>query len=1196
MGCACSKTENAGPRNLPTFARVSIFKSLAEAGDATMPSQRKLEASSSDDSLAPMGQEGVEGQSPPPPPRQEDSPVLLTGDSEVLLAKSRGIKHTFRLRVGVLEGATFLNQYIVVDTLGRGSYGRVKLCLSTQDDELYAIKVVNRALVKAASKASRLGAGAASSARGAGLLARRGSGVSAVAASPPPAGADLSGSSPEADADADDFGGDTLGPLRREIDVMRRLRHPNLVRLHEVIEDGASGKVLMVMEYAAAGQLLAKGQLSPERRMPEVIAQYYFRQMAAGMAFLHANHVVHGDMKPDNVLLSGDSTVKIADFGQAHFFRKRDTFNRTLGTPAFLAPEVCAGETYRGRQADMWALGISLYLFIYGEVPFHSETVLDLYDQIAGGSVPYPEHVPVSMELQDLFRRILNPDPAARLTAEEMMEHAWVKGDFWASLLSSFQLADGTWAAPPEVHASMRAEDVAAIVFPSPSPQGASPVAGTSPRSGVAGDTPAEATPTGRAGAAWRRPGPLSQDSPPLLQAAAQVSGLQRLPHWEDGLRTLEDEGPNMSAASLEDAARMCIGGGEDPGAAVPPGGRGLARQSPTQALAGTWAAAAASGRLHSTLCGRPVPDGAGVLDAAGPTEHAAQASEASPDPAGPSDGGSTENGSDPQFYAAAKAAPLCSPFQGSAPPPAAGPRPGPDASAVPAEASSSVATRPSARLHAAGPGRTQPMAILLPRHRSVAWDASCEDGAGLGAFAFTPGTARGEGMASSGMFRRSVVLQPTQAQLPCPSPFQSACLSTLSASPPFLGQAPASPGPGWSRGGLARHEEEGGAPSSDPRTRRRPLAHTRSMSVDGGEAGPAPHPARSLRRSSSRALTAGSSGKGRRTHSLRGSSPGAESASSSAAEGSSPRGSRPSSRLANLARLSHRLASAVRGVQDIEVLHVAAGENLGTSDDMTSVLYIESGELEISWEARLPFSLSAVLGHALRTNESFSLDHGLSGPMDSTTIDMDIEQLQTDARSMTLTGTVREAAERAALLLRSAAVPGAMDDLLVTRRGPRQFIGALGMLDPAFYHDRWKASAMALTPVTLVRLTAWGLERFLEQNPLVQVHLRASIALTQAEVIKLESLEKIAECMHTTRQRTVERRLDAEGPKPNEKADSKIEEDAETAPANEEHDAMLDRFAVVHWLRDTFNTLGQDALSTLGLTSDLTPALRSSK
>lgn len=77
--------------------------------------------------------------------------------------------------------------------------------------------------------------------------------------------------------------------------------------------------------------------------------------------------------------------------------------------------------------------------------------------------------------------------------------------------------------------------------------------------------------------------------------------------------------------------------------------------------------------------------------------------------------------------------------------------------------------------------------------------------------------------------------------------------------------------------------------------------------------------------------------------------------------------------------------------VQDIEVLHVAAGENLGTSDNMTSVLYIESGELEISWEARLPFSLSAVLGHALRTNESFSLDHGLSGPMDSTTIDMDI-------------------------------------------------------------------------------------------------------------------------------------------------------------------------------------------------------------
>lgn len=109
-------------------------------------------------------------------------------------------------------------------------------------------------------------------------------------------------------------------------------------------------------------------------------------------------------------------------------------------------------------------------------------------------------------------------------------------------------------------------------------------------------------------------------------------------------------------------------------------------------------------------------------------------------------------------------------------------------------------------------------------------------------------------------------------------------------------------------------------------------------------------------------------------------------------------------------------MLATARRVQDIEVLHVAAGENLGTSDDMTSVLYIESGELEISWEARLPFSLSAVLGHALRTNESFSLDHGLSGPMDSTTIDMDIGVARRvvegggGSQSVSMEGTLPEA------------------------------------------------------------------------------------------------------------------------------------------------------------------------------------------
>ena len=300
-------------------------------------------------------------------------------------AKSQKVKQTDFLTVGVLEGTTFLNDYIVVDTLGRGSFGKVKLCLNILDNDLYAIKVVELNALRHTEKSKG--------------LQRKSMG---------------GGKKTSVDQDEE---------LQREVDVMKALDHPNLVTLYEVIKS-ASGKLLMVMEYCEAGPVV--DAFSTES-MPEIIAHHIFKQIVLAMEYLHRNGVVHGDIKPENMLLSGDGSVKISDFGQSQILSPESSkLTKTLGTPAFLAPEVCAGEEYDGFAADIWSLGVSLYHFIFGDLPFKGDSLIDLYDQIAERDVTFPDNVPLSINLQDLFLRLLNKDPKYRITIEELMSHPWI--------------------------------------------------------------------------------------------------------------------------------------------------------------------------------------------------------------------------------------------------------------------------------------------------------------------------------------------------------------------------------------------------------------------------------------------------------------------------------------------------------------------------------------------------------------------------------------------------------------------------------------------------------------------------------------------------------------------------------------------------------------------------------------------------
>ncbi|KAL4854559.1 Calcium/calmodulin-dependent protein kinase kinase [Chlorella vulgaris] len=295
------------------------------------------------------------------------------------------VKDSKQLRLCKVSGVTFVSQYMVIKFLGRGSSGRVFLCMSLEDYRLYAVKIVKKDQAGQRSKASRSGQGKRSR------------------------------------HPAED--------LRREIAVMRRALHPNVVALREVVDDDNSSKMLLVMDYLEGGAVMTREGLERGHRVPEEVARLYFRDMCKALDYLHcARRVVHGDLKPENALMGAAGRVALSDFGCSKVMKDADAeFERCNGTPAFLAPEMMRPHArYRGRPADVYALGGCLYSFVFGRIPFKADTVLELFETVQSMPLTFPEHPAVSPELKDLLLGMLEKDPDHRLPLAKVLHHPWL--------------------------------------------------------------------------------------------------------------------------------------------------------------------------------------------------------------------------------------------------------------------------------------------------------------------------------------------------------------------------------------------------------------------------------------------------------------------------------------------------------------------------------------------------------------------------------------------------------------------------------------------------------------------------------------------------------------------------------------------------------------------------------------------------
>ncbi|ORE06714.1 Pkinase-domain-containing protein [Rhizopus microsporus var. microsporus] len=240
-----------------------------------------------------------------------------------------------------------IGQYNIISTIGTGSFGKVKLAVHAITGQKVALKIINRKKI---------------------------------------ASMDMS------------------GRVKREIQYLKLLRHPHIIKLYEVITTPTD--IIMVIEYASKelfNYIVEKG------RMSEDDARRFFQQIICAVEYCHRHKIVHRDLKPENLLLDANNNVKIADFGLSNIMTDGDFLKTSCGSPNYAAPEVISGKLYAGPEVDVWSCGVILYVMLCGRLPFDDEYIPTLFKKINGGIYKMPSYL--SPDTKQLLTSMLVVDP-----------------------------------------------------------------------------------------------------------------------------------------------------------------------------------------------------------------------------------------------------------------------------------------------------------------------------------------------------------------------------------------------------------------------------------------------------------------------------------------------------------------------------------------------------------------------------------------------------------------------------------------------------------------------------------------------------------------------------------------------------------------------------------------------------------------
>jgi hypothetical protein len=220
--------------------------------------------------------------------------------------------------------------------------------------------------------------------------------------------------------------------IKREISLMRMINHKHVISIKDVF--ATATKIFMVLELVEGGELFDK--IVEQGKFTESQARFYMRQLIDGMECCHNQGICHRDLKPENLLLDAQGCLKISDFGMARLYigdpdaageARTELLHTTCGTPNYVAPEVLTCQGYDGQKADVWSMGVILYVLLAGYLPFEESTTAALFKKIKAAEFEYPKWF--SESVRNLLDLILVVDPDHRISLKEFKESAWVAMD-----------------------------------------------------------------------------------------------------------------------------------------------------------------------------------------------------------------------------------------------------------------------------------------------------------------------------------------------------------------------------------------------------------------------------------------------------------------------------------------------------------------------------------------------------------------------------------------------------------------------------------------------------------------------------------------------------------------------------------------------------------------------------------------------